>query len=1143
MSLHSHIRRVLLCLTTLVPLALANNVFVMPPSDGTQRPVTPFAADPFAPASGAIAAAPDTFQALALPAGNKYYFVGRSGTNTVVVTDANYNVVNRLNLGVGAQAAALSPDGRFLVVVANTVQIISTANDAVVAQVNAGSLANDVAINRASTRAYVTSQGSGTVTVIDLGSFQTIATLSGLGPLNGITAGPNGFMYASATNILYEIDTRDNTLRNGSGIPLNAQPGKPVIFGDPFSGLRALLPNLNPAFGGSALISVDLANRTFTTVPTSGGIVFDRVVAISPARAFAVTTGGQLYQIDLPGTATLANLSGLNPNGVRSIVATPEYPTARFLFVASGNTLQRVDLGAGGVSGQYQLQNPAGPLVYAGPGATGNPTNLYLFNNGQFIPPGTQGLPLTVRVVDGTGKPLGNVPVQFSTAAAGATVTPTTVTDAEGYATSQIVAPATTGPFSVTVIAGSGTLVTGTFNLTAGTGTAGPTGAISIVSGNGQIVRENSPTAQLLTVLVRDTAGTPVPGAIVSWSAITNNGPNVTLSASETVTDQSGIATNTATGAFIGPNLFNSFVQATVTARTAAGSVDFYVTTIPTLFQGLPASPPAIQLLAPLNTDTITARAGTTLQDAVRVRVSAGSGPQTGAPIPNIAVNATTGLDSTLGPTASCASSSILTDSSGVGTCSLLVGSRLGTAPLTISAGGSTISTLNLVVTSGPPGKFVILQGDQQSGPAGQTLPLALVARVEDAFGNPLPDANVRWTVESGQATLTNTINRSSFDARVSTLVTLGNTPGEVRIRLTATDSGATATAVFSLQANISGTQLRRISGDGQSAVINSSFGEPLVAQVLDANNNGVPGVSVSFTAGGGVTLSATSATSDSQGRVQVTARAAGVPGQGTVTASFGGVSTSWTLTSRPVGPELNASGITNAASGLTDIAPGSLVVIRGRNIGGSAQGLVVPAVDLGPRPTQLAGVSVTFGSTPAPIFWVQNIAGDEAISVQVPFEVPAGGTVPVTITSNGSTATVDVTAKAAAPGVFETVDTQNRRYAVITRQDGSFVTPDNPIGRGEVARAYVTGLGRTANQAFTNTPGVGQRPNANIIVGVNDAGAELISAEYAPNLIGVYVVTFRVPANTPSGSRNFAVGADPGSGAEFGNGSVIWVQ
>ena len=65
----------------------------------------------------------------------------------------------------------------------------------------------------------------------------------------------------------------------------------------------------------------------------------------------------------------------------------------------------------------------------------------------------------------------------------------------------------------------------------------------------------------------------------------------------------------------------------------------------------------------------------------------------------------------------------------------------------------------------------------------------------------------------------------------------------------------------------------------------------------------------------------------------------------------------------------------------------------------------------------------------------------------------------------------------------------------------------------------------------------------ANVIVGVNDGGVELISAEYAPNLIGVYVVTFRVPANTPSGARNFAVGADGGAGTQFGNGSTIWVQ
>ncbi len=48
------------------------------------------------------------------------------------------------------------------------------------------------------------------------------------------------------------------------------------------------------------------------------------------------------------------------------------------------------------------------------------------------------------------------------------------------------------------------------------------------------------------------------------------------------------------------------------------------------------------------------------------------------------------------------------------------------------------------------------------------------------------------------------------------------------------------------------------------------------------------------------------------------------------------------------------------------------------------------------------------------------------------------------------------------------------------------------------------------------------------VIVGVNNAGARLISARSAPNLIGVYEVTFEVPSDAPaSNDVVFSVGVN----------------
>jgi uncharacterized protein (TIGR03437 family) len=1134
----------LLCGLSLLPPAQARNVFVMPPADGTLRPVAPFQGDPFAPGPGGILAAQDTFLAFATPAGNKFYFIGRSGIDTVVVTDASFAVIARRNLGTGATAAALSPDGRRLVVLAGTVQVLDTITDQVITQLDGGASPNDVSISRDSQRAFVTSQISGRLTSFDLNTFAILGQLQNLGPVNGVSVGPNGLVYVSATNILYEIDPRDLTFRQGAGIPLSAQPGKPAFAADTFGNIRVVMANLNPGFGGSSLITVDLGTRTFTPL-AAGGIVLDRIIPVSNTRVFATSQTQQLYDITLPTGLTPATFTGLaSTAGVRAAVASNEFPNPRYLYIAQATSITRVDLATGGASGSFNLANAPGGLSYAGAAATGLPSNVYLFNNGQFVGPSAQSLPLIMRAVDGSGRPLAGVPSQCSTTAAGAfIVSQPAATDAEGYSQTVVIAPANFGAFSVTCNVGTVQILSATFNLTVGTGTTGPTGAIAVRSGNGQVIRESA-ISEAMRVLVRDAAGNPVPNALVSWSITSGTGG--TLTESQNLTNFLGEASNVYIAPVLGPNLLTPYVQTTITASTFTGSVNLFITVIPNQFGQNPATLPTIQVLQPTNTDTITGQAGTTLTGAIQVRVTASAGPGVGQPIPNVGISISTGLDPLLGPTATCRETTGLTDSNGIATCDLVLGGRVGSTSMSIQVGGSTAASLNLVVTPGLPGRLIATQGDNQSGAPGVTLPLALVARVEDSFGNLLPNAPVTWIVESGSATLVNTISRSDNLARVSTLIRLGSTPGPVRIRVTAQGGTTSATLVFTATVVITATQMRQVSGDGQSAVVNQAFSEPLVAQVLDANGQGVPGVQVTFSIrSGSATIATPVATSDSAGTVRTSVTAGGTPGAVTIAAEFAGNVVTWTLTVRPLGPEVLPSGFTNAATGLAGISPGAIVTIRGRNIAATIRGYVLPANDFGPRPGSLAGVSVIFGSTPAPIFWVANVNDVESVTVQAPFELPDSGVVPVTINVSGTSATVNVPVQAYSPGILENIDAQGRRYGVVTRMDGSFVTPDNPIGRGENARVYVIGLGRTTGAAQTNAYGAGQRVNATLVAGINDAGVRVISGELAQGLIGVYIVTIEVPQDTATGStRNLVVAVDAGGGnLIFSNGSTIAIR
>ncbi|MEO8130246.1 MAG: hypothetical protein ABI822_24295, partial [Bryobacteraceae bacterium] len=156
-----------------------------------------------------------------------------------------------------------------------------------------------------------------------------------------------------------------------------------------------------------------------------------------------------------------------------------------------------------------------------------------------------------------------------------------------------------------------------------------------------------------------------------------------------------------------------------------------------------------------------------------------------------------------------------------------------------------------------------------------------------------------------------------------------------------------------------------------------------------------------------------------------------------------------------------------------------------------------------------------------APIYSVSNVNGTEPVNVQVPFELPAGvAAVKVTV-SGGSSSIDNVPISAVSPGIFETTDSSGRKYAVATKEvDGSYVSTSNPARRGDVIRVYLTGLGQVTPATGTNRAGLfGQKVLAPIIVGVNNAGIPLGTAESMPGVIGVYTITFTVPADAPSGS------------------------
>jgi adhesin/invasin len=684
--------------------------------------------------------------------------------------------------------------------------------------------------------------------------------------------------------------------------------------------------------------------------------------------------------------------------------------------------------------------------------------------------------------------------------------------------------------------------------------------SIAIVSGNGQLTCPNCTTNpshffEPLVVQVRDAAGNPVPNATVTWTVTTPPGSvfaaQGTVLNSTTTTDANGRSQNTFfQGTPIGVT-FGSYIQSNVTATYLNSSVVFTETTTLTDTNGISqiTSP---TILSPLPGTSITGRTGETADVALQVAVRSITG--LGVPgveirlVPTDANNPTT---VTCAPTANAAPNTALTDATGIATCNLIFGGRPGAGSFTVKIGGNFAETnsINFTATVGLPRVIRLISGNAQSGGVGAGLPSPLVGIVEDAGGNPLPDVPVSWQVLSGSATLFNTRTISDISGRVSTNVTVGNAPGPIQIRVTAS-ANPSATATFTATGILTVSSLTKIgAGDNQSAPVSTQFPNPLVVQVA---NQGVAQANIPVTfavTSGSATLSNANPSTDAQGQASTFVTAGSTVGPVVVTATVGTLSQTFNLTVRQAGPQLSADSFMNAASfvrGANALAPCAVAQIVAPGLAPGIQGTVLPANLVGPLPLLLAGVSIQFGNLFAPIYNVSNINGREVATFQVPCDTPVGANQVVVRVGQGS-ATMTVPVQAVSPGLFETPMSDGRNRAVVLRPDGSFVSLENPARRGEIVRMFVTGIGPANPPVGTNQPGL---PNVElaavnpVVVGVNHTGVRVVSVTYARNLFGVFEVAFEIPADTP-GSPNvpLAVAVQQGDQLIFGNGSSLPVQ
>ncbi len=271
-------------------------------------------------------------------------------------------------------------------------------------------------------------------------------------------------------------------------------------------------------------VATRLAFTTQPTTTTAGQTVTPAVrVAVQDADGNTVTTADDPVTLTLNSNGTAATLSGTTTANASGGVATfadlgIDKP-GTFTLAAAAPTLTSA------TSAAFDITPIPGVAAVIAP-VSGNEQTATV---GQAVPTSP-----SVKVTDGLGAPVANVPVNFVIESGGGTITgESQTTDAGGVATvGQWTLSTTAG--ANTLLATSGDLQGSPVTFTA-TALAGPPVAIVSVSVEEQVVSVGGAVAELPAVLVTDAFDNPVSGVSVTFE-VTEGGGSATGTSQVTAT-------------------------------------------------------------------------------------------------------------------------------------------------------------------------------------------------------------------------------------------------------------------------------------------------------------------------------------------------------------------------------------------------------------------------------------------------------------------------------------------------------------------------------------------------------------------------------------------------------------------------------
>jgi uncharacterized protein (TIGR03437 family) len=213
-------------------------------------------------------------------------------------------------------------------------------------------------------------------------------------------------------------------------------------------------------------------------------------------------------------------------------------------------------------------------------------------------------------------------------------------------------------------------------------------------------------------------------------------------------------------------------------------------------------------------------------------------------------------------------------------------------------------------------------------------------------------------------------------------------------------------------------------------------------------------------------------------------------------------------------GGRLQQQGVLNGASLLSGpVAPGEIITLIGSGIGPASSQQPLGS----PSSTVLAGTSVLFDGTPAPLLY----GGPSQINTIVPFGLSATTTTQLEVLSQGQAiAQLPLSVQPAVPAIF-TLDSSGAGPGAILNQDSTVNSPSNPAAQGSVVSVFATGAGQTDPAGIDGQVAtvILPAPLLPVFVQIGGLDSQVWYAGAAPGIIaGVIQVNCVIPADIPSG-------------------------